>query len=132
MPRRSLRAATPGCSDVVTVMFAGSARLDLLELGRPLRVRHTFAALAEAVGRRGLPERDLVEVLDAVRLATRGPEQVAALTGTRHDRNRAEPCRRTGLRSVAQRPLHPLVRAVRVRRVGAQHRRVGPTGRTLL
>ncbi len=62
---------------------------------------------------------------------TRRPEQLVVLACGRHRRHRSEPRREVPLDLRVERVLEPEVGAVRVGRVGVQHRRVGPTGRAL-
>src|SRR5688572_33330202 len=72
----------------------GSTPADHRDVVRdPLLVRHAHGARVrrEAIGLRGLPELDLVEVLDAVHDAAVGTEQFVAVTGGRHRGHRAEP-----------------------------------------
>src|SRR5690606_25794793 len=119
---------------LVPGLWYGSAAADHADVvGDPAVVGHAGTLALRTVGDGRGPEPDLLEIVHAVGGATLGglhPRPVGA--GGRHDRVGAEPDREVGLQVRRERVLHPLVGAVRMRRLGMHHRRVGPAGRALL
>src|SRR5476651_1973391 len=94
----------------------------------PAAVRYELAAFSL----RGCPEGDFLELVETVGLATLGAQQFAALASRRHRWQRAEPRGDVTLDFRLQRPVHPLVGAVRVFGLGVQHGGVGPAGSAFL
>ena len=71
-------------------------------------------------------------MVEAIGLAAFSPQQLAFLARRRDRRQRTEPGRDIALDLGLQRPVHPLVGAVRVLGIGVQHGGVGPAGDAFL
>ncbi len=101
-------------------------------IGNPAVVRHTdFLSLAPG-NRRG-PEADFFKIIQSISGTAGGVLHASTVgAGGRNTRIGAEPDRKITLQVRRQRVFHPQVGAVRIARVGVQHRRIGPAGRTFL
>src|SRR6185436_5296538 len=118
-PRNSIAAVTPAAPFLLTAH-------DGYVVADPAAVRHAALDVRGALGFRRAPELDLLEILEAVGLATLGAQQRVALAGLRHHRVGAEPGGDVTLHLRRDRPLEPGVGAVRIVRTGREHGGVRP------
>ena len=85
-----------------------------------------------ALGLRGFPELDFVQVVKAVDLAEVAATGGFGLARRGCNRHGAKPLGQGSLQLVTQLVFHPLVGAVHVLGIGVQHGGVGPAGCTFL
>src|SRR5205085_6761985 len=78
------------------------------------------------------PEPDLVEIPIAIGFAARIGQELIALAGGRHRRNRAEPGRDIALKLGLERMVEPQIGAIRMCRLSMHHGGVCPARRSLL
>jgi len=117
-----LRDAPRGVAQRPMLRSAAAHHGDIVR--RPAAIGHAGALAAGSLRR--APEVDLVELVEAIGGAALVAEQAVALAGGGHGRHRAEPRGNVTLHLGVERPLHPLVGAVRVLGIGREHGRVGP------
>ena len=100
-------------------------------VGRPAAVRNAASSCVAHLASGVRQNLILSKLSMPLVLQPSAPSSSLFCAGRGHDRHRAEPCSDVALHLRTDRPLEPLVGAVRMLGVRVHHRRVRPPGRAL-